>query len=401
MTGPRPDVAEAVRQAGAAYLHQYGAVTSTQQRRVLRDLAICRTAALGGHKARCDRCGYEQIAYNSCRNRHCPQCQAAARAAWLDARQQELLPVPYFHVVFTLPDALGLLTYQNPRRLYALLFHAAATALLRLGRDPHHLGARLGFLMVLHTWGQTLQFHPHVHVVVAGGGLSPDGTRWVPCRPGFLLPVRVLSRLFRGIFLRGLHRHFEADTLRLHAATAPLARPAAWRAWCRTLRTQEWVVYAKPPFGGPKQVLKYLARYTHRVAIANQRLVALDDRTVSFRWKDYAAGNHERIMQLDAVEFIRRFLLHVLPTRLVRIRYYGFLSNGQRTHTLMRLRQLVPVPSATPSSAPESVPESVSAQRQDAEGAPCPHCQQGRLRWVETLPPAPQARSSPAWPDTS
>jgi hypothetical protein len=403
VTRHRPDVADVVRSAGAAYLARYGSVTSAAQRRVLRDVVQCRTAALGGHRMRCDGCGHETLAYNSCRNRHCPTCQATARATWLAARQHDLLPVPYFHVVFTLPDDLGPVLVQNPRRLYAWLFRAAATTLLRLGHDPKHLGATLGFLMVLHTWGQNLHFHPHVHVVVAGGGLSPDGTRWIPCRDRFFLPVRVLSRLFRTTFLRGLAEDVERGRVTFHGRLEGLRCPTAWHTWLRRLRTKSWVVYAKPPFGGPDQVLKYLARYTHRVAISNGRLVSLDGDTVHFRAKDYAHGHRWRTLHLDAVEFLRRFLLHVLPSGFVRIRYYGFLAHRHRRRRLAHIRRHLETVTTTPAApAPPArlVPPDLAPTMLPDEAPRCPRCHRGRLRTVETIPPTVPYRSFPGW-DTS
>jgi hypothetical protein len=314
----RPEVADVIAQAGAAYRARYG--VSRAQQRILHDLARCRTAALGGHTQQCTACGHEVIAYNSCRNRHCPKCQGRARARWLAARAAELLPVPYFHVVFTLPAALAPLALRNKRLLYGMLFRAVAATLRTIARDPQHLGADLGFLTVLHTWGQTLQHHPHVHCVVPGGGLARDGRRWVACRPQFFLPVRVLSRYFRHRFLRLLRAARQQGKLAYHGQLAHLADPTAWARWVDGLTRTEWVVYAKPPFGGPRQVLKYLARYTHRVAIANHRLVSLADGRVTFQWKDYAHGQRWRTMTLDAVEFLRRFLLHALPRGLQRIR---------------------------------------------------------------------------------
>jgi hypothetical protein len=388
---PRPEVADVIVQAGAAYRAQYGA--SPAQQRILRDLVRCRTAALGGHTQRCRACGHEVIAYNSCRNRHCPKCQGRARARWLAARAAELLPVPYFHVVFTLPAALAPLALQNPRLLYGMLFRAAAATLRTIGRDPRHLGADLGFLAVLHTWGQTLQHHPHLHCVVPGGGIARDGPRWVACRPHFFLPVRVLSRYFRHRFLRLLCAARRQGTLAYHGQLAPLADPTAWRPWLQGLQRSEWVVYAKPPFGGPRQVLKYLARYTHRVAIANQRLLALSDGQVTFQWKDYAHGQRRRTMTLDAVEFVRRFLLHVLPRGFHRIRHYGLLANRHRATALAHCVQLL----GKPAEVPEPSPVSDSAAA--APPRACPVCGSGLLVLVATLTPDPQTARLP-W-DTS
>ena len=393
----RPEVADVIVQAAAAYEARYRA--SRGQRRILRDLVRCRTAVLGGHKQRCDACGHEVISYNSCRNRHCPKCGGAARARWLAARAADLLPVPYFHVVFTLPSQLGPLALQNKRVLYSLLFRAAAATLHTIARDPKHLGADIGFLAVLHTWGQTLQHHPHLHCVVPGGGLAPDGLRWVPCRRHFFLPVRVLSRRFRSTFLRLLRAAGAQGKLQYHGQLAALAEPTAWQRWAHALERVEWVVYAKPPFGGPERVLKYLARYTHRVAIANQRLVSLADGQVTFRWKDYAHGQRSRTMTLAAVEFLRRFLLHRLPRGLQRIRQYGLLANRRRTTQLTRCRQLLgQCPAAATTAAADP---SAPAGGLDAPPARevCPACGSPRLTIVALLPApsvlAPGARPPP------
>ena len=289
MTPPRLEVADVIRRHGDAFLDRYGDALRPEQRRALSDIAACRTAALGGHVEDCDRCGHRQVAYNSCRNRHCPKCQATAAADWTEAREAELLPVAYFHVVFTLPAALDPIALQNPRVVYGLLFQAAAATLRQVAADPKHLGAEIGFLAVLHTWGQNLQHHPHVHCVVPGGGLAPDASRWVACRPRFFLPVRVLSRVFRGKFLSMLRAAFDRGRLAFHGKLRPLTDPGEFRRRLADSARTEWVVYAKPPFGGPRQVLKYLARYTHRVAISNRRLTALEGDQVTFGWKDYAA----------------------------------------------------------------------------------------------------------------
>ena len=341
----RLEVADVVRQHGEQYLAECSA--SAEQRRVLRDIANCRTAALGGHVAQCDQCGHQTISYNSCRNRHCPKCQAMARAHWLEARAAELLPVPYFHVVFTLPGCLAPLTLQNQRMVYGLLFEAVSATLLEVAANPRNLGARIGFLTVLHTWGQNLMHHPHIHCVVPAGGLSADRTGWVHGRPRFLLPVRVLSRVFRGKFIDLLKRAWGRGELQFHGQLTSLATRAAMEQLLNQSVRTEWVVYAKAPFGGPEQVLKYLARYTHRVAISNRRLLRLDDGQVTFCWKDYAHGNQKGTMTLQATEFIRRFLLHVLPISFVRIRYYGFMANRHRAKNLQHCRQLLgalPVP---------------------------------------------------------
>jgi hypothetical protein len=385
MTRTRLEVAEVVRQHGDAFLERYGDALSSEQRRALSDIAVCRTAALGGHVEECDRCGHQQIAYNSCRNRHCPKCQATAAAEWVEAREAELLPVEHYHVVFTLPAAIGPIALQNPRVVYGLLFRAAAETLQQIAADPKHLGAEIGFLAVLHTWGQNLQHHPHVHCVVPGGGLSPDGSRWVSCRPGFFLPVRVLSRVFRGKFLALLGGAFDRGKLSFHGKIATLADPGEFQRRLATSAQTEWVVYAKPPFGGPEQVLKYLARYTHRVAISNSRLTALEGDEVEFLWKDYAHKGKQKTMRLKAVEFIRRFLMHVLPSGFVRIRHYGFLANRVCHEKLARCRELlgvVPAPEPVtpePSAEPEETPDG------QAVAHVCPSCGQGRMVIVETL----------------
>ena len=383
MNAPRPEVADVFRKCGAEYEEVYGG--STQQRRILLDLARCQTPALGGHKYRCDRCGHEEIAYNSCRNRHCPKCGASARAQWLEAQERDLLQVPYFHVVFTLPDAIGPLALQNKRRVYGLLFRAVSETLLTIARDPRHLGAEIGVLAVLHTWGQNLHHHPHVHCVVPSGGLSPDGRRWVPCRENFFLPVRVLSRCFRSRFLALLEQARDAGKLSFLGSTQPLADTQNWSALLGTLRACEWVVYAKPPFGGPQQVLKYLARYTHRVAISNQRLLTFENDKVTFQWKDYARGNRQCTMTLDGVEFIRRFLLHALPKGFQRLRHFGFLANRVRAEKLFLCRKLLedaPQPHARDSTL-ESDPDSTAEAADDV----CPQCKVGRMRRVESIEP--------------
>jgi hypothetical protein len=344
---PALEVADVVGQHGADFLERHGSHLGSGQRRFLRDVARCRTAALGGHVERCRDCGQERVAYNSCRNRHCPKCQGAARARWLARETTFLLPVEYHHVVFTLPAELAGLMLANQRVLYALLFRAARDTLLEVAADPHWLGAQPGVLLVLHTWGQNLHYHPHVHGVVTGGGLSCDaaGTvakqpRWHACRPGFLLPVRVLSRVFRGKFLAGLRLARESGALVWPEKLAHIAEATAWARWLTALYAKDWVVYAKPPFGGPEQVLKYLARYTHRVAISNQRLLSLENGQVTFRYKDYADAHRAKTLTLDADEFLRRLVLHVLPRGFVKIRHYGLLANRQRAVRLAQARRL-------------------------------------------------------------
>jgi hypothetical protein len=380
------EVADILRAYTPAFLDAYGAVTSPEQRRVLRDLVRCRTAELGGHVEQCDRCGHRRIVYNSCRNRHCPKCQAAARARWLDERAAELLPVEYFHVVFTLPGVLGPVALQNQRLVYGTLFQAAAQSLLQLARDPRHLGADIGFLAVLHTWGQNLHLHPHVHCVVPGGGLAPEGDRWLSCRPGFFLPVRPLGRLFRGKFLGLLGRACDRGLLGLHGQQQYLTDAMAFRRLLASCWEAEWVVYAKPPFGGPEQVLKYLARYTHRVAISNQRLVKVEAGQVFFRWKDYAHGNQQKVMALEAVEFIRRFLQHVAPSGFVRIRHYGLLANRAPEANLSRCRELLGT-RARPSVAVDVPKEAQAAKDEPQPAVGYPVCGGGRMMVIGELPP--------------
>jgi len=337
-----------VRGHGAAFLARHGAALSATQRRALADVAACRTAALGGHVHRCGACGHEAIAYNSCRNRHCPKCQGSRTAAWLRRETSLLLPVEYYHVVFTLPAAVAQVVWQNQRRGYSWLFQAAPATLREVAANPRHLGAQVGLVGVLHTWGQDLHYHPHLHVVATGGGLACDagGTvtqppRWVACRPGFFLPVRVLSRLFRGKFLALLHEAQAAGELSWHGELSGLAEPAAFTAWLQEQYRSDWVVYAKAPFGGPEQVLKYLARYTHRVAISNHRLLHRDEEGVSFAAKDYVAGGKQRVVRLSGEEFLRRWVQHVLPRGFVKVRHYGLLANRDREERLAVCRTLL------------------------------------------------------------
>ena len=387
MTANALELADILRAWTPAFLDAYGDTTSPEQRRALRDLARCRTAQLGGHVEACDGCGHQRIAYNSCRNRHCPKCQAAARAAWLGERAAELLPVEYFHVVFTLPAELGPVALQNPRLAYGTLLQASAQSLLQLARDPKHLGADIGLVAVLHTWGQNLHLHPHVHCVVPGGGIAPEGDRWLSCRAGFFQPVRPLSRLFRGKFLAMLQAAYERGLLGFHGQQQHLADPAAFGELMAACRHKEWVVYAKPPFGGPQQVLKYLARYTHRVAIANGRLVKVEADQVFFRWKDYAQGNQHKVMALDAVEFIRRFLLHVVPSGFVRIRHYGLWGNRARAENLARCRVLLGVGQGAAAGG-TGPPQATTDGAASAAQTRCPVCGQGRMVRVGPIEPA-------------
>lgn len=345
---PALEVADVIREHGEAFLAKWGSTLTAEQRRALDDLALCRTAALGGHVERCLDCGHERIAYNSCRNRHCPKCQALSRARWLEREAKLLLPVEYHHVVFTLPEEVAELALANPVVLYDALFQAAAATLRDVAANPKRLGAQLGVLLVLHTWGQSLHHHPHVHGVVTGGGLSCTERGvvaaqpcWRSCRPGFLLPVRVLSRVFRGKYLQRLRDAFTQGKLVLPGRLSHLAGASAFHTWLRPLYRKDWVVYSKPPFGGPEQVLKYLARYTHRVAISNARLLSLENGRVTFRYKDYADANRSKTMTLSAEEFLRRFVQHVLPRGFVKIRHYGLLANRQRDDKLTLCRRLL------------------------------------------------------------
>jgi predicted RNA-binding Zn-ribbon protein involved in translation (DUF1610 family) len=344
MSRPAVEVADILHAQGHTFVEQHPWL-SVQQRAVLRAIARCRTAALGGHLDRCDACGHQAISYNSCRNRHCPKCQAQARARWLAARQRDLLDVPYVHVVFTLPHALLPLAYRNSVRLYTWLFQTTAATLREVAADPRHLGAEIGVLSILHTWGQTLVRHPHVHCVVPAGGLSLDHQRWIrPKHAGFFLPVTVLSRVFRGKFVAQLRRAYRRGQLDLTGATEHLRDPAQWHAFVDALFQTDWVVYAKPAFGGGTAVLRYLGRYTHRVAISNHRLRAFDSDRVTFQWKDYAHGDQSRTMTLSAMEFLRRFIQHVLPRGFVRIRHFGYLASACRTARLALARALLAQP---------------------------------------------------------
>jgi len=359
MSRPPLEVADIVRYAGQPFVERSRKWITGQHQKVLLAITRCRTAALGGHRDQCSDCGHTAISYNSCRNRHCPRCQGNARLRWLQARERELLPTRYVHVVFTLPRELAPLALQNKRLIYKLLFHASAETLLEIARDPHHLGAEIGFFSVLHTWDQRLQHHPHIHCVVAAGGLAPDHARWVSSRPSFFLPVKVLSRVFRGKFVAALKTAFRNGTLEFHGQLAPLAEPRAFASWLRLLFRKDWVVYSKPPFGGPEHVLRYLGAYTHRIAISNHRLLALADGCIRFRWRDSAQNNRKRVMTLPVDEFLRRFLLHLLPCRFMRIRNFGFLANRRRAELLPLCFRLLQ-PSDQPPARPPS-PAALSA----------------------------------------
>ena len=378
MARPALEVADIFVAHADSFLRKFGSAVSWARRCVLNKLIACRTSLLGGHVDRCDRCDYEKVSYNSCRNRHCPKCQATARAEWLEARARDLLDVEYFHVVFTVPPAIAEIALQNKKVMYGILFEASSQTLKTIAADPKHLGAKIGFLSVLHTWGQNLMHHPHIHCIVPGGGISPDGKRWISCPPGFFLSVRVLSAVFRGKFIEMTRRAFANGELEFQGHLEELDDPELFEAHLRTALVNEWVVYAKRPFGGPKQVLKYLANYTHRVAISNHRLVSMRGGRVRFRVRDYARGSRKRTLALDAVEFVRRFLLHVLPKRFVRIRHSGFLANSCRQKQLARCRELLG----------EEPPPDISADDGDApdKSLACPKCEHGQLRRFEFNP---------------
>ena len=394
---PVLEVADIVRRHGPAYRQTHAAHLGRTERRVLAAIEACRTPALGGHAEHCAECGLVRCAFNSCRNRHCPKCQGLARAEWLEARQAELLPVPYFHVVFTLPAPVAEIAFHNKAVVYAMLFRAAAEALRRVAADPRYLGAEIGAVAVLHTWGQALHHHPHLHCIVPGGGISPDQARWIACPPGFFLPVRLLSRRFRDVFLEQLRTAYARGELRFPGVLTTLAEPAGFAAQLDALAGIEWVVYAKPPFAGPEQVLGYLGRYTHRVAIANSRLVGLDDGQVSFTWKDYRQDGRTKVMTLPADEFIRRFLQHTVPDGFHRIRHIGFLANRHRTEKLALCRELL---SAPPPDEPP--PRRWQDRLRDLTGQAidiCPCCG-GQMLPGATLPPRPPPRP-PMWCDSS
>ena len=399
MGRPALEVADIFREHGPAWRQAQRGHLSLAQLKVMSAITQCRTAALGGHVLRCEGCGTDQIAYNSCRNRHCPKCQSTAAQRWLDARQADLLPVEYYHVVFTLPAPIADIAYTNKAAIYGLLFDVAAEVLQTIAADPKHLGARIGATLVLHTWGSAMTHHPHVHGIVPGGGLSADGQTWVSCRSGFFLPVRVLSRLFRRRFLEELQRLHQAGTLRFFGEHAGLADDDAFKARLQPLRRSEWVVYAKRPFAGPQAVLAYLSRYTHRVAISNSRLLALDERGVTFRWKDYRASKtgkgrtHHKTMTLAPAEFMRRFLLHVLPGGFHRIRHYGLLANGSRRSNLAAARQLL----GKPDTAIMACPSEAAANAATDSKPPtfvCRHCGQP-MAIVLLLAPKPCIRAPP------
>ena len=380
MSRPKLEIADILRKYGPAWRQANAGHVSLSQLKVMSAIEACRTEALGGHVAGCAKCGHHHISYNSCKNRHCPKCQGPAARDWMEARAEDLLPVEYFHVVFTLPAEIARIAYWNKKAIYGLLFRASAETVMTISVDPKRLGARVGITSVLHTWGSALTHHPHIHMIVPGGGLSPDGTRWIACKPGFFLHVRVLSRLFRRLFLEGLMGLLRSGQLVFFNDLAGLADARAFTAWLAPFRKTDWVVYAKPPFGGPDAVLAYLSRYTHRVAISNTRLVSADAETVAFRWKDYRSksGDRQKVMRLATPEFIRRFLIHVLPDGFHRIRHYGLLASATRKVNIANIRTLLGTPhpeQATPHApAAEVIPLTLRE--------PCPCCG-GPMRIIE------------------
>lgn len=386
------EVADVIRTYREAFENARSGRLTSVEKRVLDDIAACRTAAMGGHVDRCDRCGHLEISYNSCRNRHCPKCLASAPTKWLSDRESDLLPVDYFHVVFTIPREIATIALQNKRIVYNILFRSASETLRQVAADPKHLGAEIGFLAVLHTWGQNLEHHPHVHCVIPGGGISRDRTEWLRCRQNFFLSVKVLSRLFRGKFLHYLLEAFKKGKLEFHGQLLDLRSDKAFRAHLAPLYTKEWFVFSKAPFGGPAQVLKYLARYTHRVAISNRRLVSMNNGNVSFLWKDYANGCLRRVMTLTAVEFIRRFLTHILPKGFMRIRHYGFLANRYRKQKLEQCRRLLDVRivdvdvDSTDDGTSDREPPDNPQERQERTTR-CPACKHGQMIQIFTLKP--------------
>ena len=396
MSRPALEVADIFRGHGAAWRRANAGHVSLDQLKVMSAIERCRTAALGGHVARCEKCAHTVIAYNSCRNRHCPKCQGAAAKEWLAERESELLPVPYFHLVFSPPAQIADIAYQNKAVIYDLLFKASAETMITIAADPEHLGARIGVLSVLHTWGSALTHHPHVHMIVPGGGIAPDGKRWIACRPGFFLPVRVLSRLFRRLFLQKLSAAYQAGQLQFFGHHARLADPQAFGAYLAPVRNSEWVVYCKRPFGGPEEVLRYLARYTHRVAISNRRLLSADEKSVTFKYKDYRIEGPGRYktMTLATDEFIRRFLMHILPAGFHRIRYYGLLASAVRADNIARARELLALP-WLPIDAIEAA--TTKPDEPKSPEHPCPCCG-GRMIIIETFERGCQPRCRPPPP---
>ena len=380
------EVAEIFRQHGPAYRESHR--LSHQEFRVMRAIEVCRTAALGGHRDQCDHCGHVEISYNSCRNRHCPKCQTLRKEKWIEARREDLLPIEYFHVVFTLPSELHPLVSMNRKAIYDLLFRSVSETLTKLANDPKHLGAEIGSISILHTWGQNLMDHPHLHCIVTGGGLSPDKNRWVSSRKGFFIPVRVLSALFKGKFLDLLKNHFKKDDLVFPNHLRHLKDPADFETFRKNLYRKKWVVYCKPPFDGPKGALQYLGRYTHRIAISNNRILNIRNDDVSFLWRDYADQNRQKIMTLKAEEFIRRFLLHVLPSRFVRIRHFGLLANRKRKDTIALCRKILGGGKTLiqPNARKETWQEQLF-RICGIDVTLCPVCQKGRMYRVASLLP--------------
>ena len=388
MDRPRIEVADVFRRYGEAYRDEHDSSLSSAQRRIMSAIEVCRTAALGGHVEECDNeaCRHQRISYNSCRNRHCPKCQSLARAEWIEDREAEVLDCEYFHVVFTVPEEIAAIAYQNKKMVYGILFQAAAETLRTIAADSEHLGAEIGFFGVLHTWGQNLLHHPHLHFVVAGGGIAPEGDRWIFCRSGFFMPVRVLSRLFRRLFLEALQKAFDCGKLKFFSSLEALQDRRAFMRYLAPVRKAEWVVYAKPPFAGPQQVLDYVGRYTHRVAISNDRLLDIENGEVRFRWKDYRDNNRQKTLMLTADEFIRRFLLHVLPDGFQRIRYYGFLGNRYRKQKLARCRQLLGMPeNERPETDPSSDYRDLYEQLTGLSLWKCPVCHKGCMHVIGVL----------------
>lgn len=391
MERPKLEVADVFRRYGVAYREKHGASMSIAQQRVMSAIEVCRTAALGGHLERCDECGHERNCFNSCRNRHCPKCQSLARAQWIQDRQSELLDVPYFHVVFTVPEEIAAIASQNKKVVYGILFRTTAETLTTIAADPQHLGAEIGFFAVLHSWGQSLLFHPHLHCVVPGGGPSADGQRWISCRPNFFLPVRVLSHLFRRLFLESLQKAFDSGKLQFFGNLEPFRDRLTFVRHLAALKNREWVVYAKRPFAGPQQVLDYVGRYTHRVAISNNRLLDIENDQVRFQWKDYRTGGQVKTMTLSADEFIRRFLLHVLPNGFQRIRYYGLLGNRYRQAKLDQCRRLLGMQKADQHNM-SPAEQDYRDRYEDLTSSSlrqCPQCQRGRMVLVAMLPKSP------------
>lgn len=380
MARPRLEIADIFRNYGSAWRRANAGHVSLGQLKVMSAIEACRTEALGGHVAGCAKCGHHHIAYNSCKNRHCPKCQGPAARDWMQARAEDLLPVEYLHVVFTVPAEIARIAYWNQKAVYGLLFRASAETVMTIAADPKRLGAKVGMTSVLHTWGSALTHHPHVHMIVPGGGLSPDGKSWVACRPGFFLHVRVLARLFRRLFLDGLMDLHRAGLLNFFGDLDRLAQADNFAQWLALFRKTDWVVYAKPPFGGPEAVLAYLSRYTHRVAISNHRLVSADADTVAFRWKDYRIkrGDRQKIMRLATPEFIRRFLIHVLPGGFHRIRHYGLLASATRKTNITKIRALLGVQRSEQNTEPDPEPEIAPLTLRE----PCPCCG-GDMRIIE------------------